>query len=345
MDTRSVPQSEALSWSHDVAASVSRTFAITIDLLDDPMSSYVCVGYLLCRIPDTIEDASHIPGPEKARLLARYDAALDPDDSATARSFRDAAVAFEPEAPESPADWTVVRQAPRVFDAYDSFDAEVRAAMHPPVRELVGGMREYADRAPDGGLRIRSGDDLAEYCYYVAGTVGHLVTNLVALDVSPTSAAYLRERATAFGALLQLVNISKDVHDDYRSEGSVFLPRTWLADEGVPQDEVLSPTHRDGTRAVVARVIDRARSHRAAAGEWLRRLDAERGADTAAWALPYLLAVATLRELDGNIERTFTDEPVKVSREEVMALIEACTAENPDIDALRRRVADGPFHA
>lgn len=346
MDSRSVPGSEALSWSHDAAASVSRTFAITIDLLDDPMSSHVCVGYLLCRIPDTIEDASHIPGAEKARLLAHYDAVLDPDDPTDAASFRDAALAFEPDAPDAPADWDVVRQVPRVFEAYDLFDEEVRAAMRPPARELVGGMCEYADRQGDGnGLRIRTGEDLEEYCYYVAGTVGHLVTNLVALDVSPAAEAYLRERAEAFGALLQLVNISKDVHGDYESEGSVFLPRTWLADHGVPQEEVLAPTHRAGAREVVTRVADRARSHLDAAGEWIDRLDAERGADTAAWALPYLLAVATLRELDADVDRTFTDRPVKVSREEVMALIEACTAEDPDLDALRRRVAEGPFHA
>jgi farnesyl-diphosphate farnesyltransferase len=344
MSFRPVPENDAISWSHDAVAAVSRTFAITIDLLEEPMSSYVCVGYLLCRIPDTIEDAKHVPGSEKDRLLSCYEDVLDPSDPTTPEAFRDAALAFEPDDPESPADWEVVKETPRVVAAYRLLDDDVQAAMRPPVRELVDGMREYVGRGEEEGLRIETAEELDEYCYYVAGTVGHLITNLVALDTSSDSEAYLRERAEAFGLLLQLVNISKDVHDDYQSEGSVFLPREWLAVHDVPQDDVLSPDHRDGARATVTRTIEHARSYLDDAHEWLHRLDAERSQDTPAWALPYLLAVATLRELEGNVDRVFTDQPVKVSREEVFALIETCTTGDVDLDALRRRVAARPFH-
>ena len=41
MDLSSVPQPD-LEWAHTSIQNVSRTFAITIEILDDPMASYIC---------------------------------------------------------------------------------------------------------------------------------------------------------------------------------------------------------------------------------------------------------------------------------------------------------------
>lgn len=330
------------SWCCDVVQDVSRSFALSIDLLEEPMASRLAVGYLLCRIPDTIEDAGHIPTDAKVRLLDRYDAALDPTATATPADFRDAALDWQPDATD--ADWNLVANTPRVFAAFDSFPGAVREAMLPPIRELVGGVTTYVARADGSGLRIRSRRDLEDYCYYVAGTVGHLITNLVALNTDADTETYLRDRAESFGLLLQLVNISKDVYEDYHEEDSVFLPREWLAAHDVPQEEVCNPEYRDGARAVVRKTITHARSYIDDAHEWLTRLDAEREAsDQDAWALPYLLAIATLRELDENVDDVFTDRSVKVSREEVFALLSTFATDDPDLDALRQRVAAEPY--
>ena len=73
------PSEPDLDWCHEAVQGVSRTFALTIDVLDEPMSTHICLGYLLCRVADTIEDANHIPPEPQADLLRTYDAALDPD--------------------------------------------------------------------------------------------------------------------------------------------------------------------------------------------------------------------------------------------------------------------------
>jgi len=62
-----------VEWCHETVQGVSRTFALTIDVLDDPMSTHICLGYLLCRVADTIEDAGHIPPEPQAELLRLYD--------------------------------------------------------------------------------------------------------------------------------------------------------------------------------------------------------------------------------------------------------------------------------
>ncbi|TKX52156.1 farnesyl-diphosphate farnesyltransferase, partial [Halorubrum sp. SS7] len=70
----------------------------------------------------------------------------------------------------------------------------------------------------------------------------------------------LRETAEEFGLLLQLVNVSKDVYDDYTEENNVYLPAEWLEAEGVDQERVVHPENRESSARVVDRTADYARS-------------------------------------------------------------------------------------
>jgi farnesyl-diphosphate farnesyltransferase len=48
------------AWCYEAVQGVSRTFALTVDVLEEPMSTHICLGYLLCRVADTVEDAGHL---------------------------------------------------------------------------------------------------------------------------------------------------------------------------------------------------------------------------------------------------------------------------------------------
>jgi farnesyl-diphosphate farnesyltransferase len=343
-----LPGNADLDWCHGAVQGVSRTFALTVDVLEEPMSSYICVGYLLCRIADTVEDADHISPDEQARLLRLYDAALDPDDDTTIDAFAEAAEPHLPPEGERNDDWEVVANAGRVVDTFESLPADVREAVTPPARELVQGMAMFVERyADDGGLRIQSRDELEEYCYYAAGTVGNLITNLVTRgDVHGERRRKLYDTAEEFGLLLQLVNISKDVYDDYTEENNVYLPAAWLASEGVPQEEVVDPRHELGASSVVRRTAEHARSFVDDAQTYLELVPTTDGNTLEAWAIPYLLAVGTLRELLSRPEDALSERDVKVSRQEVYAVVSAMS----DVDDrsmlgdLRRVISRQPYH-
>ncbi|WP_132060611.1 phytoene/squalene synthase family protein [Halorussus amylolyticus] len=337
-----------LAWCFQAVRGVSRTFAITIDVLEEPMKSAICVGYLLCRIPDTVEDAGHIPADEQVELLNRYDRSLDPDDPATVESFQTAVEEWLPAPDERNDDWEVVANADRVFRAFESQPPEIRDAVRDPARELVSGMGMFVERyADEGGLRIQTPAELEEYCHYVAGTVGELITNLACRNgVNAEDERRLYERAESFGRLLQLVNIAKDVHDDYHEENNVYLPETWLRSEGVSPEEVTHPDNEEGVAAVVRRTADRARSYLEDSQAYLEAVPLEGGNTLGAWAIPYLLAVGTLREVSERPRDAVRDRNIKISREEVHAVIGAFASE-ADRDAvgdIRERIARKPFH-
>ena len=337
-----------LQWCHDSVQGVSRTFALTVDVLEEPMSSYICLGYLVCRIADTVEDASHIPPAEQADLLRTYDAVLDPDDDTDAEAFVAAVDPYLPDDDAMTDDWAVVRDSPRVIDTFRSLPDDVQRAVVPPARELVVGMAEFVERYDDdGGLRIRTRGELREYCYYAAGTVGNLITNLVTRhDVAADRRQRLYDTAEEFGLLLQLVNISKDVYDDYTAEDNVYLPAEWLAAEGVPQEAVVDDAHTSGAASVVRRTAEFAGSFLDDAQVYLETVPLRDGNTLAAWAIPFLLAVGTLRELLARPEDALSSTGVKISRQEVLAVVAEMRDDGSreSLDDLRREVAAGPYH-
>lgn len=335
-----------LAWCHEVVQEVSRTFAITVDILEEPMDASICLGYLLCRIPDTIEDAGHIPPEAQARLLGTYDSVLDPESETTPTAFTAAVEEWVPNGEARTADWELVAESERVLAVFDRQPEAVKSAIRPPARELVGGMATFIDRyAEDGGLRLQNRAELHEYCHYAAGTVGELITNLVCDESTPEETrSVLDANAESFGLALQLVNIAKDVGADFREENNVYLPADELSAHGVPPSAVCDPEHEAGVVAVVETTVADARECLDDAQTYLEHVPERDGNRVAAWAVPFLLAVATLRAIEDRPEQVRTVEGVKVSRSEVAAVIEHTVgADDPDLDALRKTIADGPL--
>jgi phytoene synthase len=75
-------------------------------------------------------------------------------------------------------------------------------------------------------------DELARYCYHVAGTIG-----LMAIEIFGYRSPRTRDYALNLGTALQLVNILRDVQSDAR-RGRVYLPREDLERFGVEPNDL-----------------------------------------------------------------------------------------------------------
>jgi len=333
-----------LEWCYDAVEDVSRTFALTVAELEEPMSRDICVGYLLCRIADTVEDAGHVPAEEKHDLLRCYGRVFDPEEDMTVATFRDRVAEWIPEDPDD--DWTVVAESPRIVRTFEALDPASKRAIRPPVQELIDGMAMFVDRHADtGGLRLRTFEELEEYCWYAAGTVGTLVTGLLSRNVDPSVRETLHNNARSFALLLQLVNVAKDVATDYEEENNVYLPQEFLEDHGLDTQDITDPGKGDAFGPVIRRIVDRADGYLDGAQQWLEAMPEIRGNTLSAWAIPFLLAVGTIRELEERPEEVIREGDVKVSRPEVYAVMNSFgDSDEPSVADLRAKIRRRPLH-
>jgi farnesyl-diphosphate farnesyltransferase len=239
---------------------VSRTFAICIRLLPSDLSHPVLVAYLLCRIADSIEDSPTLSSDTKRDLLGQFSRCLRPG-GGSADSLH---TAF---ASPSSNDEHLAREADIVLREFARLPSEQQDAIRPWVQEMSAGMAEYAQRRSGTGREhieaLSTVEELDRYCYYVAGTVGHMLTELFCLHAGcreQEEYGELDSLATSFGLGLQLTNIIKDVADD-RRRGWVFVPQELCHLVGITPEQLHDEHHRDGAQRVMTLLIDKARTH------------------------------------------------------------------------------------
>ncbi|MEK7414704.1 MAG: phytoene/squalene synthase family protein [Planctomycetota bacterium] len=293
---------------------VSRTFAACINLLPPPLDHHVLVAYLLCRIADTIEDAPALTADEKRRLLAHFRSQLDeggPDSDTLQQAFSAGTTDDE----------QLTRDAQRTLREFRDFPSNVRAAIRPWVQEMCAGMAGFAAMQPhpDRFQALEQVDDLDRYCWYVAGTVGHMLTDLFRIH-SPriTQPRYqrLKAHATDFGLGLQLVNIIKDVADD-RRRGWSFVPRQLCLNNGVDPEHLLDPANANASRQALGALIAKARGHLDRALDYCTELPRTEYRMRRFCLTPLYFAIRTLALAQRDQRLLDPAHKVKISRREV----------------------------
>jgi farnesyl-diphosphate farnesyltransferase len=321
---------------------VSRTFALGIKLLPPRIEPPVRIGYLLCRIADTVEDDLVLASARKAELLDAFVACFD--DERAADTF--GAVSAELSANDDYR--ALVAETGAVFLTWRLLDAPTRAILRRWVEVMAGGMRRFVLAHP-GGIRIASIDEYREYCYYVAGTVGHLLTELWhehSYVIGDKTYARLLENCEAFGEALQTVNILKDIAWDAERENAIYIPAELLAAAGSGHDTILRDERRSANRDALAPLMQLAQDDLERALRYIEALPAAAVRIRLFCVLPVLFAIATMRELEASEAMLVPGGSVKIERAEVRALIVAAstsTLTNPTVRWLADRVRKRPF--
>ncbi len=333
---------EAERFGQAILPDVSRTFAISIRFLPGTLGRAVLTAYLLCRIADTIEDDGTTPPARRAGLLEEFLRALT--DRNAADRFPALAASLQGDA----AHLALVARTDLVLVLLRSLPPRTRERVVHWVREMGVGMAKFVRTYP-AGIRIQTLAEYKEYCYYVAGTVGCLLTELWrehVPSVGPREFERLWVRCQSFGEALQTVNILKDIAWDAQHENSIYIPATDLAAAGSGHETLLSPTHVEHNHKAVAHFIELARTDLDDALEYLTLIPRRALAIRAFCVLPLLFAYATLRDLSGSRAMLTVGGTVKISRREVKSLMVAgllALVSNRAIRGLVRRVKARPF--
>lgn len=118
------------------------------------------------------------------------------------------------------------------------------------------------------GWRPEMTEDLLQYCYHVAGTVGCMMA--VVMGVAPDDDDTL-DRACDLGLAFQLANIARDVVPD-ALVGRCYLPAQWLWEAGLTERDLADPRNRAKVALLARRLIEMSRPYRHSARVGAARL-------------------------------------------------------------------------
>ncbi|HEY5623055.1 MAG TPA: phytoene/squalene synthase family protein [Gammaproteobacteria bacterium] len=319
-----------LDYQNRILPGVSRTFALTIPVLPERLAQVVANAYLLCRLADTIEDDIDLNNEQKSEFHRRFVAIVKGKDDAVAFA-EDLLPLLSARTLEDERD--LVASAATVIRVTSGFSEEERAALTRCVRIMCTGMPIFQRRKSLRGLE--DVEELSDYCYFVAGVVGEMLTELFCVhcpELRPRREEMMK-LAVSFGQGLQMTNILKDIWDDRQAE-TCWLPRSVFRGPDFDLEQLDrchdSPEFKEGLDAL----IGIAHRHLRAALEYTLCIP---GRETGIrkfclWAIG--LAVLTLRKLHANPSFT-SGRQVKVSRRGVKATVLATNLTLRNDHALR----------
>lgn len=105
------------------------------------------------------------------------------------------------------------------------------------------------------GQTYATWDDLRLYCYRVASAVG-----LISIEIFGCREPASRDYAVSLGLALQITNILRDVGEDWRNGGRIYLPREDFARFGYTVEDLAAGRRNDAFLALMRFEAERARA-------------------------------------------------------------------------------------
>ena len=311
-----VPYSDDFKFCEDSLTRVSRTFSINIRILKGDVYRGVLLAYLLCRIADTIEDDSSFSVDFKIQKLNDYSSLFPPEPhyrervSGFLRSLR-----FARETDAS----VLVHNSARVFNELVKLPGTLVAVISRYVKEMAVGMAEFQEKGlTTKKVFFENQKEMDQYCYYVAGTVGLMLTSLFTLDskkIPYEVKKKLEERSVQFGLGLQVTNIVKDFVED-RRRGWCYVPRSFFTEAGIDPSNDHLTEKTDRLLKVEKRVVEHALGYLDEAFRYVMDIPRTLVRYRLFCVWPLFMAIKTLSKL--YYEHSFLhDQAVKISRKEV----------------------------
>ncbi len=322
-----MPAEKDLAVQAELLEGVSRSFAFTIPQLPESLRHATGNAYLLCRMADTIEDDPGIPFAQKMEFSQRL-TAMAADCEEPQEFVRDLGEVLSTESRAE--DCKLVAEASLVMRINRALPQVQREALARCVGIMSSGMTEFQDQRGLAGLAdVRQ---MERYCYFVAGVVGEMLTELFCDYSSRIDAQRekLMPLAVAYGQGLQMTNILKDIWED-RRRGVCWLPRDIFLAEGVELENLLEERGKPGFAVALSQVIGIARDQLDDAMKYIRLLPAgEAGIRRyCLWAVG--MALLSLRRIHAN-PHFCGEKEVRITRSQVRGVIaatSACASFNP----------------
>jgi len=208
-----------MSSAQEITRKAKSNLAFALSCLPKERKRDMVVFYAFCRVIDDLADDLETPLEQRAKGLTRWRCGIE-------NGF------------ENPDELEL--DVLRIIERY--------AIPKKPFLDLIDGCA--SDLEPQS---FNNWEDLKKYTYRVASCVGVISIRIFGCT-HPDSEKY----AIALGHALQLTNILRDVEEDLRKDGRIYLPMDDFSQYGYTQDDLRKHVYNDRFVSMMTSYADRA---------------------------------------------------------------------------------------
>tara|TARA_B100000965_G_scaffold55399_1_gene41859 strand:+ start:12739 stop:13734 length:996 start_codon:yes stop_codon:yes gene_type:complete len=308
------------SFNDKLLEGTSRSFYLTLKRLPKSVKGQIGLLYLLARISDTIADSGDSGGEDLLELLEDY--------NNRAQGHSDSMPDFSnlSDVQENPAEGLLLRGAYGPIELLEAAPAVDQELIRKCLDIIVSGQRmdleRFSNKDGSGIRALRRYEEMDDYAYRVAGSVGEFWTEIClehAFEASQEMKEELMSSGVRFGKALQLINILRDIPEDLEI-GRCYIPTDDLEKIGLSPNDLLNSDSIDIFRPLLDLYIARTEEHLDEAVRYIGLLPHNQYRLRGACMIPVIIGQRTLALLKTQnvLDRK---NRVKVSRKEIKEII------------------------
>jgi farnesyl-diphosphate farnesyltransferase len=312
---------KALQYCRSILQNVSRSFALTIPLVEKNILVPILVGYLEARIMDSFEDENPGKSIDTKKRIKNINKIIsiikDPYNLEAKKNIKDigrVAADFI----SNPHYLDLAQNMDKVIAVHKTMDKYAQSSISLWFGRMAKGMKKYLNK------RIDTFRHLDEYCYYVGGTVGGLVTDLLIKNTGKATSSQiktLRMEKSDFGLFLQKVNIIRDFRQDILNNEKIFWPYQLFQKQNLAPRDVLIKKNKIKAMAILEKMISNSKKHINSVKRYIHAIPEDYPGFKKASIINFLMGVMTLAKIKNNPDVFYSNIPVKIDKSIAKAII------------------------
>ncbi len=313
----------------------SRSFYLSLKELPNSIRPQVSLLYMLARTSDTIADSEQGDASDLLLALESY------NDFSQGKTSNLMDISSLAESQRNKSEASLLRNVEKIVSKIADFSESDQKAIRLCLGTIIGGQILDLQRfSSDEGtiLSLESDEELDDYAYRVAGSVGEFWTRMSLDHIFKLKEENLEvelfEKGIRFGKALQMINILRDIPADL-SLGRCYIPRSKMEGYGITPTDLLEPSSMDSFRPLYDEYLDLTDEYLTSAVQYIEMLPHWKFRLRAACMFPVIIGKRTVSKLrEGNV--LDPSNRIKIDRSEIKDVIKKVVLSVPSRQASTR---------
>ena len=275
----------------------SRSFYLSLKVLPKNIRRHIGLTYLLARLADTIADSKVGENKILLQSLKEYNARIQDSNKELPDFTKLASIQENKSESELLSDAII---PVNYLEKTDKFTDSDRQKIRRCLDIIIGGqsldLERFTDASGNQIISLDNEEELDDYTYRVAGSVGELWTHMSLdhlFEIDSEMQEILFIKALNFGKSLQLINILRDLPEDLLM-GRCYLPKETLEKYDLTAEDLKDSKNMEAFKPLFDIYLDRAISYLNNAIEYIEMLPKNQYRLRLSCMLPVLIGQRTL---------------------------------------------------